>query len=212
MEHPFRRAWFGGFHRLDVVNYIEKTARRHQNIQKKLELALSDLQERYDALEQQSAKQTEQLTTLTHECTRLQQALQEQKRLCVLAQTQEQQTAQQCTQLQEQLEQLSPDAQAYQMLKNRCIEIELQANCRAQAIVEDAQQQAQYIREQAEQCFSQLEADYRALHVRIAAASQQAHQQLEIAYEAFSQVEDLLSRQAISMTSLSSLPIGNPVE
>lgn len=212
MEHPFRRAWFGGFHRLDVVNYIEKTARRHQKIQKNLELSLSDLQERYDQLEQQAAKQAEQITALTHECTRLQQALQEQKRQCVLAQTQEQQAAQQCVQLQEQLQQLSSDAQAYQMLKSRCIEIELQANCRAQSLLEDAQQQAQYIREQAEQCFSQLEADYRALHIRIAAASQQAHQQLDIAYEAFSQVEDLLSRQAISMTSLSSLPLGNTVE
>lgn len=212
MEHPFRRAWFVGFHRLDVVNYIEKTARRYQQIQQNLEHALSDLQEQYDQLEQHSAKQSEQIATLNHECTQLQQVLQEQKHQYILAKKQVQQLTQQCEHLNEQLQQLSPDAQAYQMLKDRCIELELQANCRAQSILEDAHRQAQYIQEQAEQCFSQLESDYRALHVRIAAASQQAHQQLDIAYEAFSQVDDLLSRQAISLTNLSALPLGNTVE
>ena len=156
MDHPFRTAAFGGFHRQDVLTYLEEHNRQATQQREDLEGRLSQAAQREEELRREAEQlraqvgQLEQsLEALRQENAGLIERLEESNRELSASRTQCSQGARDLEsaqvenqKLQQKLDELTPDAQAYTQLKDRTAGVELEAHRRAQAIQEKAENDA----------------------------------------------------------------------
>ncbi len=197
----FRTTAFGGFHKQDVLNYITEADKHYQKTLAEANGKLQKLTEAHTALEQQAKQTGEELEQTKEKCADLDAKLQEQTDLTE-QQAEEIRDLEQrwgaagakVQELEAQMPQLLEDSAAYSALKDRMATIELEAHCKAQAIIAEAQTQADQTtaqaREQAEETRTQARSQ---AEQTLAEAREQAEQILaETRAQAQQQADALL--------------------
>lgn len=205
MDHQFRSVAFGGFHKQDVLNFVENTAKDHaqqlQELQQKLEeqgrQLESALNER-DSLRaqtEQTGEELEQLRARTEELTGwLERA--ESDRADLSARLDE---------MTEKATGLEPDALAYRELKERTAGVELEAHRRAQAVEDRAADRAEQVRAGAAAWLKELGQEYDRLRTQTETTAAYARVQLQQAENALDQLGALLGGQAAALEPLKRL-------
>ena len=210
MDHPFRSAALGGFNRQDVLDYLEKmsaeNAQRQQELQQKLETA-EDAQRQLSA---QTAQQEEQLAILRRDRDQLKEQLEQVQHALASSQAQEeaQESAltalrQERDELKARVEVLEPEAAAYETIKDRTAGVELEAHCRAQNVLDQANVQAKELRRNMEQWLGRVEREYDALRSEVESTVSHAADKLEKAGKCLEQMTALLADQDVALEALS---------
>lgn len=210
MDHPFRSAALGGFNRQDVLDYLEKTsaenAQRQQELQQKLEAA----EEERGRLAARTGEQEEQMAILQRERDSLQQQLEQIKQALAVGQDREEAQERELAGLRRErdalkarVEALEPEAAAYEAVKERTAGVELEAHCRAQKIVDQADGQARELRRNMEQWVSRVEREYDALRSEVESTVSHAADQLEKAGKCLDKMTALLADQDVALEALS---------
>lgn len=156
MDNRFRGSAFGGFNRKDVINYLTATAAEHEHALEQLNQQLADMKKQLDQAQQRADKAEQTLADMTGErddCRRqAQEVAAAANRLPGLEAELEQ--------LRRRIAELEPDAAAYAAIKERAAGIELEAHQRAQGIVNQADTQADQVRQQTRQWVLQVRREY----------------------------------------------------
>ena len=177
----FRSTPFGGFHRQDVLDYIEQLTQEHQETRQRLERqrdeAQAALAQAEDALGQ---AQEERLAQTQAEL---------ENTAAALAQVREEKAA-----LEEKLRALEPEAASWQRLRDTAGDIEVAAHERAQVTLQAARDQAAEIRAQGTRWAQDLQARCLGLQEDLHAAVTNAERELDGARAAFSQAEDHMAQ------------------
>ena len=143
MDHPFRSAALGGFNRQDVLDYLEKTSAENAQRQQELQQNLEAAEEERRQLAAKTAEQEEQLSILHRERDSLSQQLEQVQQALAASQDRDS--------LKARVAELEPEAAAYEAVKERTAGVELEAHCRAQNILDQANGQAKDLRRSMEQ-------------------------------------------------------------
>ncbi len=156
MDNRFRGSAFGGFNRKDVINYLTDTAAEHNRALEQLNSQLAEMTAQRDQAQQRADQAEQTLAAMTGErddCRRqAQETAEKAGRLPGLEAELEQ--------LRRRVAELEPDAAAYVAIKDRAAGIELEAHHRAQGIVDQANAQADQVRQQTRQWVLQVRREY----------------------------------------------------
>ncbi len=140
-----RTAAFGGFHRQDVVDYIEATSQAHAAQLNALRKELNEAQASVKALTGEKAR----ADTLSERCSELS------ARLDVLEPLESE-----VEELRRSVELYQPQAETYAEIKDTLANIELDARARAAQIIKDAEETAAETRTEAQQLLDQVMGEY----------------------------------------------------
>jgi DNA repair exonuclease SbcCD ATPase subunit len=140
-----RTTTFGGFHRQDVVDYIESTAREHAAQLNALRAELKQAQEQLHALEGEKTR----ADALELRCQELSARVDELSPL-----------EEEVTTLRTQVEEYRPQAEAYGELKESVASIELDARTRAAQLVQEAEEDSANKRKKAQELLDQVLSEY----------------------------------------------------
>ena len=105
--------------------------------------------------------------------------------------------------LREQVARLEPDAAAYAAVKDRSAGVELEAHCRAQNVLNEADRQARELRRGMEQWLGRVQVEYDALRSEVESTVSHAADQLEKAGKCLEQMTALLADQDVALEELS---------
>ncbi|MGM9537820.1 MAG: hypothetical protein ACI3VN_05765 [Candidatus Onthomonas sp.] len=194
-KNQFRTAGFGGFHRQDVLDYIERTAKEQAEKQAELTRSL-------EAAQNTTRVQAAKITYLELQLDKARQDLDEANAARESAELEKDTLAQQLAQvledgqsveqLKQQLEDAKRQAEGYLQLKSDYAEIELDARQRASSQLSQAKSQAEEITAQAQtERDAQLSQARKEAADTIAQAQAQADTLLETARN---QAEELLTQ------------------
>lgn len=175
MDNRFRSAAFGGFNRQDVMDYLERSVKEHNQALEQANNQLAQARGEADQLRQQLAQVGEEARQAKEELERVtadQQFAREQSGLVEELRCENQQ-------LRTQADRAQADAEAYAAIKERTASIELEAHRRAQSIVDEAQAQAEQIRRELAQWLERVERDYYDLRAQVGTTVTQASSELE---------------------------------
>ena len=175
MDNRFRSAAFGGFNRQDVMDYLERSVKEHNQALEQANNQLAQARGEADQLRQQLAQVGEEARQAKEELERItadQQFAREQSGLVEELRCENQQ-------LRTLAERAQADAEAYAAIKERTASIELEAHRRAQSIVDEAQAQAEQIRRELAQWLERVERDYYDLRAQVGTTVTQASSELE---------------------------------
>ena len=196
MDHQFRSVAFGGFHKQDVLDFLESSSRDHaqqlQELQKRLEEQTKQLESAQAEVEslRTRAEQAESSRDQLHsQCQDLSERLER-------AERDRDQLSGQLEESRAKAEKLEPDAAAYAALKERTAGVELEAHRRAQEVEDQAAGQAMRVRESAQSWLKALEQEYDRLSTETETTVAHAAAQLGRAGEALDQVSRLMDQQA----------------
>lgn len=175
MDNRFRSAAFGGFNRQDVMDYLERLVKEQNQALEQANAQRIEARNEADQLREQMAQLREEARQAREELERI---------------TADQQTAQEQSDRLEELRleneqlrlcanQAQADAEAYAAIKERTASIELEAHRRAQAIVDEAQAQAEQVRRELGQWLERVERDYYDLRAQVGTTTTQAASELE---------------------------------
>ena len=154
----FRSAAFGGFHRQDVLDYLERITRENQTQKQALEQALAEEQ----AARAQAEARAQQAENKAAEAVADREAFEQ--TLAESRQAQEKITAAlaeaeaQVAALREKVNDLEPGAESWRRIKDTAGDIEVSAHERAQRIIQSAQDQAAEIRAEGVRWILELQA------------------------------------------------------
>ena len=98
---------------------------------------------------------------------------------------------------------LEPGAAAYTAVKERAAGVELEAHCRAQNVLNEADGQARELRRGMEQWLGRVQLEYDALRSEVESTVSHAADQLEKAGKCLEQVNALLADQDVALEELS---------
>lgn len=227
MDHQFRNAAIGGFHKQDVLDYLELIAREHQEqlqrVQQELDQAqqrLSDQLAKENVRDAQTVMQEQEIDRLRRASSADQDELEQTKHRADQAQEENAALRAQLAekdaviaQLHQQIDKLQPDAEAYAAVKECAAGIELDAHRRAQGILDQArkdaqqlqdqtQEQVQQRQEQVQQWLSRVSREYSDLRDQMDAAVAHAAGELEKAGQLLAQVTQGLKQQDAAMEGL----------
>ena len=205
MDHQFRSAALGGFHKQDVLDYLELTAREHKEETAAMQEQLEQLQARLGQLEEKIAL-TEQVEQENQQLKQTVTQLQGQLNACQqeneTLRTRNSQNDQACRKLQEEIDKLSPDAAAYAAVKERTAGVELDAHRRAQSVIDQARLEAGQIHSQVEQWLGRVDREYTDLRSQVDSAVAGATGELNRACALLEQVTAALRRQDTELEAL----------
>jgi len=158
-QAQFRTAGLGGFHKQDVIQYIESSVRKQEEKTAALTAELEELREALRGKEQSLAEAETRVTALEGQIeerdAQLEQAGQVETKVAELEEA--------LAQMRAQVAQLAPSAAAYEQLKERTAGVELEAHRRAGTIEQDAQEKAGKTKRETAQWAAKVLAEYRAL-------------------------------------------------
>ena len=166
MDNKFRSTAFGGFNRQDVMDYLERSVKEHNQALEQVNVQLTAARNEADELRAQLAQTQEEVRRSKDELERI-----------TAEQLDELRT--QNEQLRRQAEEARADAAAYAAIKERTASIELEAHRRAQTIVDEAQAQAGQVRRELGQWLERVERDYYDLRAQVGTTVTQASSELE---------------------------------
>lgn len=174
-EFRFRTSPFG-FHRQDVINYIEAIHRDYAAQLQSLKKDLERERGQRSQVEQQGSLATTEAAAAAKDAQRWKEDLTAAQKSLEEAQRQREdlrlrlQAAQEdLAALQEAADRMAPAARAYETLKDKTAEIELDAHNRAQIIVQDGEKRAAETRERVDQWLRQVESSYTRLCADVSA-------------------------------------------
>ena len=216
MDHTFRTAAFGGFHRQDVLTYLEEQARQTAQQREELEKQLQESQSREENLRREGEELRSQLAQLRQSLDALSQEresmnvrLEESNRELSASRTQCSQTARELEAaraeqdaLKEKLDALTPDAQAYAQLKERTAGVELEAHRRAQTIQEKAEGDARKVRRQVEQWLQGVHREHEELCSRVESTVSHAAEELRKADACLEQAGEIMGEQGQALEAI----------
>lgn len=166
MDNRFRSAAFGGFNRQDVMDYLERTVKEHNQALEQVNAQLTQARNEADQLREQAAQLQEEVRQAKEELERT--AADQMKELRA-----------QNDRLRRQADEAQADAAAYAAIKERTAGIELEAHRRAQTIVDEAQVQVDQVRRELGQWLERVERDYYDLRAQVSTTTTQAASELE---------------------------------
>jgi len=175
MDNQFRSAAFGGFNRQDVMDYLERSVKEHNQALEQVNTQLTQTRSEADQLREQLAQVREEVRQAKEELERAtadRQSAQEQAQMVNELRIQN-------DQLRRQADGAQADAEAYAAIKERTAGIELEAHRRAQSIVDQAQVQADQMRRELAQWLERVERDYYDLRAQVGTTVTQASSELE---------------------------------
>ena len=192
-ELQFRTSAFGGFHKQDVLSYIEASGREHaaqlEAVQKELETAQKELEEARKAnaaLEEAASSAAGREGKLSGQVGQLTEALEERTAALADARAELERRERRITGLEtelagvrERLNRAEPGAEAYERIKNRTAGVELEAHRRAQEIEDEAREKARQARAELEQWIYKVQAGYDQLRTDVDATISHAAGELE---------------------------------
>lgn len=178
-EQQFRSVAFGGFHKQDVLNYIESAAKENAARAEASAKELAAAKTAAEALEGEKtalAARVEELAAQLEEKTAaLEKAEAERdERNAGLVKAEEERDA-----LQKRVAALEPAAAAYKAVKDRMAGIELEAHCRAQAVENAAMEHVSQAEEELESWLLRVQEGYGRLRADLDAAVSRAAGELE---------------------------------
>lgn len=178
-EQRFRIAAVGGFHKQDVLRYIEAFAKEHTAKLEGLQQELTAVQTAAKELERERTELTQRLTELStalegNHCTLTQANTELEIKSTRLSQLEEENRL-----LKNQVAVLTPNAEAYHRVKDRAAGIELDAHCRAQAAEAAAQAHVKQAKVELEQWFLKVQSRYDRLRTDVDATIAHAGGELE---------------------------------
>lgn len=184
-EFRFRTSPFG-FHRQDVINYIEAIHRDYaaqiQSLKKDLERERgqrSQMEEQGSLASTEAAAATKDAQRSKEDLQAAQKALEEAQRQREDLRLRLQAAQEDLAALQEAADRMAPAARAYETLKDKTAEIELDAHNRAQRIIQEGEAQAAEIQEKAAQWLRQVESSYARLRSDVSATFTHTVKELE---------------------------------
>lgn len=209
MDHQFRSVTFGGFHKRDVLDYLEASAQensgRLRQLREQLEAAEAE-RKRLAARETDYSEHTDRLERELEELIGREQSLQselEVRQAELKKVGEELQKAQELGRsLQTELDKLRPDAEAYAVLKDRTAGLELDAHRRAQQVVDQAQEQVEQLHGQVEQWLGKVEREYGQLREQMAGAISRTEGELTEAGVLLERMKGHLERQDSELKAL----------
>ena len=194
----FRSAAFGGFHRQDVLDYLEKLTKEKQEIAAQLEKetearirAETSLAQAEDAA--RGAKEAQE--ALNGELEYLRNELE--ARTAALAKAEDEIKI-----LQTQVETYRPGAEAWEHIKEQAGTIEVSAHERAQVTIQDAREQVSSIQAEGSKWVKDLQAESDRLQTALRTSIQDAEKQLDAAKEAFRNAERSMTVYQSSLAGL----------
>ena len=209
MDYQFRNSAIGGFHKQDVLDFLEKLAQEHRD-------QLQTVQDELNRVEEQRRSMLEEQDTLRSQMNQMKQenqkfmqaAVHAQEKLeeCQSANTQLQKQLTESEQsrqsLQEQVEKLRPAAEAYQAVKERSAGVELDAHRRAQGILDQAQSDANHLQSQVGQWLKRVEGEYADMRRQIEVSLKHAGKELETVSAHLTAISQQLGEQDSAFTGL----------
>lgn len=206
MDNRFRSVAFGGFNRQDVMDYLERSVKEHNQALEQANAQRIEARNEADQLREQMAQLQEEARQAKEELERItadQQKVQEQSdRLEELRSENEQ--------LRLCANQAQADAEAYAAIKERTASIELEAHRRAQAIVDEAQAQAEQVRRELGQWLERVERDYYDLRAQVGTTTTQAASELERVRKGLDNVALCMNSQHSALERLMQTAKANP--
>ena len=157
-EFQFRTAALGGFHKQDVLSYLERSAKEHREKTAELERELAGVKADKARLEEEKGEMERRQALLEEENQRLAADLADREAALADATAGKETAERQEAALQEEAEKLRPAAKAYEAVKDRTASIELEAHGRAQAIEEEGRQKAKKHQQELVDWSAQLQA------------------------------------------------------
>jgi chromosome segregation ATPase len=198
----FRSAAFGGFHRQDVLDYIEKITKAHQEEKAALEAALAEAQEERDRqgtkleeLSQRSDRVNDLKEDLVQQIQSLTDRLVEKERELIKA---KEQTAA----LQEKIDLLEPGAESWLRIKDTAGDIEVSAHERAQVTMQEAKAKAAEIRAEAVRWVLDIQAKCDRLQQDLHASVLAAEEEMDQARASFARTEEEIEGFQSALTDL----------
>ena len=194
----FRSAAFGGFHRQDVLDYLEKLTKEKQEISAQLEKetearirAETSLAQAEDAA--RGAKEAQEALNGELEYLRNER----EARTAALAKAEDEIKI-----LQTQVETYRPGAEAWEHIKEQAGTIEVSAHERAQVTIQDAREQVSSIQAEGSKWVKDLQAESDRLQTALRTSIQDAEKQLDAAKEAFRNAERSMTVYQSSLAGL----------
>lgn len=200
----FRTAAFGGFHKQDVLNYLERSARDHAEKVSGLQKDLGEAREGRAALEEAYAALQKGLTAMEEENDRLARELAQREAELHQAMTRGETLEAQLTALQVEVERLDSAASSYEAIKGRTASIELEAHSRAQAIEEEGRRKARLAKEDILKWFDELQGAYARMRSDVDATLGQTLRELEKAGQTMTGLSRSITSQEETMKLLRS--------
>lgn len=167
MENTFRTAVVGGFHRQDVLNYIETSAKEKNERIAALEKQVEESGKARDAAQQEAAARQARETALQEKLEEARGLAREAKASLEALRADQTRERQEAAALQKEVEDIKAQAalwesraKSYEVLKDRTATIELEAHQRAQVIENEATEMARKLRTEAEQILYKMQAGY----------------------------------------------------
>lgn len=194
----FRSAAFGGFHRQDVLDYLEKLTKEKQEISAQLEKeteariqAETSLAKAEEAVK--GAKEAQE--TMNGELEYFRNELE--ARSAALTKAEDEIKV-----LRSQVETYRPGAEAWEHIKDQAGTIEVSAHERAQVTIQDAREQVSNIQAEGSKWVMDLRAESDRLQTELKTCIQDAEKQLDAAKEAFRNAERSMTGYQSSLAGL----------
>ena len=198
----FRSAAFGGFHRQDVLDYLEKITREHQDKTEELTHALDQEKTARTSAEEENQTLRTQLDeavsardALDEELTQVKQRLEE----ATASLTQAEERA---TELTQRVGILEPGAQSWQRLKDTAGDIEVSAHERAQITVQTARVQAAQLRAEGVRWVREIQDRCDRLQRDLRTAIIAAQQELDGVQASFDQAQEDMEGYQTALSNL----------
>ncbi|MCC8123238.1 MAG: hypothetical protein LIO58_06835 [Oscillospiraceae bacterium] len=140
-QQQFRTAGFGGFHKQDVLQYIESSVRAQEEQTAETQAELSRLTRERDAAQAQADEYGARVAALEEELRQCRQTLEQTAQERETARGEVTRLTERLSVLEAHVAQIEPLAQTYEQVKDRTAGVELEAHRRARAIEEEAMAQ-----------------------------------------------------------------------
>ena len=209
-ELQFRTATFGGFQKQDVLSYIESSNQTHVEKLAQLQRERDELAGEKEALASQGEQAKEQAQALAKEkealTAQLDEARQEAQQLRTQldqARKEAEENAARLADANARRAQAEPDAAAYQQVKDRTAGIELEAHCRAQEVVREAEEKVHRAHTEVEQWLHKVQAGYDLLRSDMDGAISRTGQELDKLRQMLEQLSTNFSSQDEHLHKLS---------
>ena len=185
-ELQFRTTALGGFHKQDVLAYLERTGQAHTQQLEALQKELTEARSAQSTLEEERAAAVRQAEELTRENDQLKKDLEARSKELEEIRSEQASCTRRLAELEREADELrsrlskaEPAAEAYERIKNRTAGMELEALRRAQDVEDAAQEKAAHAQADLEQWLDQVQAGYHKLRTGMEEAVAHASGEIE---------------------------------
>lgn len=215
-EYRFRTSAFG-FNRQDVIHYIEAVHRDYaaqlQSLKKDLEWEQgqrSQVEEQGSLANQEAAAAGKDAQRSKEELTKVLEELQEAQRQREELRLKLKAAQEELDALQVAADRMAPAARAYETLKDKAADIELDAHKRAQTIIQEGEAQAALTRQKVEDWIRQVESSYGRLRFDVTATLSHMSSEMKRTADSLEGVTAELDSHGQQLRQLSEKPSEEP--